>query len=231
MKLIASFALLVMLGLCTQIASGVKRPPQPDLQVVPASALPLETQNPAQDLLLYSSRFYNAWLYLEQEQGARILVLDVSDPSRIRLVANVSTGLGKPFDLVRVPRKRLAIARFRDGSGQKVLNLSRPRAPRLVAEPPDLPQLPVVSDTTGYPGVELRPVADAGVPTGDRALQIIEPGIKPQLIATIPHVTHQTFRPETGTVFLLGERGLVVVRQHKAEVDWELSFVDDESQN
>jgi hypothetical protein len=43
MKHIGGYALLFTLGLNTQMAAGAKRPPSPDFQIVPASALPAQT--------------------------------------------------------------------------------------------------------------------------------------------------------------------------------------------
>ncbi|MGA2730427.1 MAG: hypothetical protein ABSE96_21655 [Terracidiphilus sp.] len=56
-------------------------------------------------------------------------------------------------------------------------------------------------------------------------VRLVQPGKAPLLI---PHVTHRTFRPATGTLFLIGERGLTVVRQHSAELAWQRPFVDDQ---
>jgi hypothetical protein len=226
MKHIAGYALLFTLGLNTQMAAGAKRTPNPDIQIVPASALPAQTQQPAQDLLLYSNRIYDAWLYIEQEHGSRLLVLDVSEPSRIRLVATVSTGLTKPFDLVPVSRKRYAIARFRDGSGEELLDLSQPRAPRVTAASIQFDKPRATERSVTYPGVELR-VSDSIAAEG-QDVQIVLPGKAPTLIATVLQVTHRTFRPATGTFFLIGERGLTVVRQHSAELAWQKPFVDDQ---
>jgi hypothetical protein len=226
MKYIFGCALLLILGLTPRMAIGAKLSPNPDIQIVPASALPVETQQPAQDVLLYSNRFYDAWLYLEQKHGSRLLVLDVSEPSKIRLVATVSTGLTKPFYLVPVPRKRYAIARFRDGSGEELLDLTLPRAPRLTAASMQFDKPCATESSVTYPGVELR-VSDSVAGEGQDVV-IVQPGKAPLLIATVPHVTHRTFRSATGTLFLIGEQGLTVVRQHSAELAWQRPFVDDQ---
>jgi hypothetical protein len=229
MRYRATFILFLAYLATAQLTFGAKHPSPPDLQLVAPSALPGQTQAPAQDLLLYTNHFTYAWLYLEQEQGARLIVLNVAEPSNIRMVADVATGLEKPFDLVPVPHKHYAIARFRDGSGQMLLNLSHPRAPKVVAAPAGLSVAARSNSSQEYPGVELRAVG--GVTGQAQDLQVIEPGATPRLIATIANVTRRAFREETGTLFLLGDHGLTVVRSHSKELDWELSFVDDESQN
>jgi len=226
MKYIFGCALLLILGLTPRMANGVRLSLTPDIQIVPASALPAQTQQPAQDVLLYSNRIYDAWLYIEQEHGSRLLVLDVSEPSKIRLVATVSTGLTKPFDLVPVARKRYAIARFRDGSGEELLDLSQPRAPRVTAASIQFDNPRATERSVTYPGVELR-VSDSVAGEG-QDVQIVQPGKAPTLIATVLQVTHRTFRPATGTLFLIGEQGLTVVRQHGAELAWQKPFVDDQ---
>ena len=230
MRYFAGFALF-LLGMLTftQSAAGAKRIPPPNLEVVTSSALPPQALLPTQDLMLYSNRFTNAWLYLEQKQGARLIVLNVSEPSKIRLAADVPTGLQKPYDLIPVRHKHYAIVRFRDGSGQMLLNLSHPRAPRLLPAPASLPVATLSEHNFESPAMELRTVGET---TGEgQDIQVIEPGATPKPIATISHVTRQTYRRETGTLFLLGDDRLTVIRSLGKELDWELSFVDDESQN
>ncbi len=230
MRYYAGFGLL-LLGVLTftQLSVGAKRVPPPNLEVVASSALPPQALLPAQDLLLYSNHFTHAWLYLEQEHGARLIVLNVSEPSKIRLAADIPTGLQKPYDLVLVRHKHYAIVRFRDGSGQMLLNLSHPRAPKLVPAPANLPVATLPQGNWESPDIELRTVG--GIAGEGQDIQVIEPGATPKLIANISHVTRQTYRQETGTLFLLGDHRLTIVRTHSTELDWELSFVDDESQD
>lgn len=93
---------LFLLGILTftQQSVAAKRIPPHDLEVVASSVRPPQTLLSTQEVLLYSNHFTSAWLYLEHEQGARLLVLNLSEPSRILLAADVPTGLKKPYDLV-----------------------------------------------------------------------------------------------------------------------------------
>ncbi len=228
MKFVGNLVLSASLIVGVPLAQAATHRQQSNILVEPPAALPEPTQLASQGMLLYSNHFTHAWLYLEQEHGALMSVIDVSEPSRIRLVASVRTGVEKPYDLIQAAHKHYAIARFRDGSGEMLLNLSHPRAPRLTAIPA-MPYSPADLDIPPeYPGIELRAVARSD---DGQDLQIIEPGTAQRLIATATHVTRQAFRPETGTLFLLGDRGLTVVRNLNTEQDWELSFVDDESQD
>lgn len=228
MKFVGNLVFSASLIVGVPLAQAATHRKQSNILVEPPTALPEPAQLASQGMLLYSNHFTHAWLYLEREHGARLLVLDVSEPSRIRLVASVRTGVEKPYNLIQAAHKHYAIARFRDGSGAMLLNLSHPRAPRLTASQamfhsPAVRDIPLV-----YPGIELRAFtrSDDG-----QDLQIIEPGTVPRLIATATHVTRKAFRRETGTLFLLGDRSLTVVRNLNTEQDWELSFVDDESQD
>jgi len=228
MKFVGNLVLGVSLIVGVPLVRAATHLRQPNVLVEPPTALPEPAQLASQDMLLYSNHFTHAWLYLEQEHGARLLVLDVSEPSRIRLVASVRTGVEKPYDLIQAARKHCAIARFRDGSGEMLLNLSRPRAPHLTVMPAMFRSSVVRDNPREYPGIELRTVPRS---VAGRNLQVIDPGAVPQLIATVSHVTRQAFRQETGTLFLLEDRGLTVVRNLSTEQAWELSFVDDESQD
>src|ERR1700730_8597429 len=64
-----------------------------DLVVMEARDLPELAQIPGHSLFLHSDNAGNTYLYVEQQQGARLSVFDVTDPARIKLV--VSTPLAQ----------------------------------------------------------------------------------------------------------------------------------------
>ncbi len=222
MKSIVACILLLILCLSADRVFGIMRSPNPDFDLISGSALPAETRQPAQDLLLYSNRWYSKWLYLEQEHGARLVVVDVYDPTKLNVVAIVPTGLAKPFDLIQVPNKHYAIARFRDGSGAEMLDLSRPRAPRLSAARPRLGEYSLPKQRADFPGIELR-AEESSVGEG-QDLEFVRQGAVPRLLAAVPNVSRLAYRTETGTFFLAGRQGLVIIRQHSIEEAWDPTY-------
>ena len=61
------------------------------LVVMEARDLPEQAQLPGNSLFLHSDNAGHTYLYVEQQQGARLSIFDVTDPARIKLV--VSTRL------------------------------------------------------------------------------------------------------------------------------------------
>lgn len=69
-----------------------------ELIVVQPKDLPEQAQMPANSFFLYSDDAGSTYLYVEQQQGARLSVFDVTDPSKIRVVASTAIAGPGPFD-------------------------------------------------------------------------------------------------------------------------------------
>lgn len=187
-----------------------------DILVVPPSALPEMAQQASQDLLLHSSSSGTPYLYLEQQGGARLAIFDVSEPAHIRQVGSIDTGLKKAFDFVQPVNSAMELIRFRDGSGSAILDLRKAKAPR-IGDTVQLVSAPVamvgasgclaVATPAGLPSFELNP----------QNLQVFDTTDGMNLLATVDGVTRKAELSETGTVFLLGSRGLTIVRSLSAE--------------
>ena len=195
-------------------ANALTRNANPDIRVVPPSALPDVAQQQSNDLLLHECGNGTMYLYLEQEQGARLVVLNVTDPANIRLAASVDTGLTKTWDFVRPVSNTLELIQFRDGSGSALLDLRNAKSPRVgniqssVAEPIRM------LGSSAYLAVALRPQ-----PVEPRAhdVQVVDTSSTTDLLATVAGVTRMVERSETGTIFLLGSGGLTVIRRLDVE--------------
>lgn len=198
------------------LANASTRNSKTDIRVVPPSALPELAQQTSQDLLLHYSSSGTPYLYLEQKQGARLTVFDVSEPARIRLVASVDSGLTKTYDFIQPVSGTLELIRFRDGSGTAILNIKKAKDPRFenagrsVTAPFEM---------LGDSGYLAAPVPTGLLPVNLKAenLQVIDTADGSQLVATIAGVTRTAELSDTGTVFLLGSSGLTVVRRLSAE--------------
>jgi hypothetical protein len=103
---------------------------------------------------------------------------------------------------------------FRDGSGDAVLDLHKAKAPRLsnvggVGNPNEL------LGNSGYLTSSLTQVK--AVAPQPREVQLVETTGTPRTIATMANVTRQINRAETGTIFLLGDGKVTVIRRIDAE--------------
>jgi len=64
----------------------------------------------------------STYLYVEQQQGARLTVFDVTDPSRIKTVSSTLLAVERPFNSFRPLDGRAKLTGFRDGKGVAVLD-------------------------------------------------------------------------------------------------------------
>src|ERR1700731_1353585 len=71
-----------------------------DLVAMEARDLPEQAQTPGNSLFLHSDNAGNTYLYVEQPQGARLSIFDVTDPARIKLVASTPLTAQGTFDYV-----------------------------------------------------------------------------------------------------------------------------------
>jgi len=101
--------------------------------VIPPVALPEPAREPGQAMLLHDSDDGRTLLYVEQGQGARLAILDVTNPARIRSIGTVSLDAAGTFDFVASLDNRAELVRFRDGQQDAVLDLSNVNAPALKA--------------------------------------------------------------------------------------------------
>src|ERR1700741_4246516 len=69
-----------------------------NLVVMEARDLPEQAQTPGNSLFLHSDNAGDTYLYVEQQQGARLSVFDVTDPARIKLVLSAPLATEGAFD-------------------------------------------------------------------------------------------------------------------------------------
>ena len=111
-----------------------------DLVVMEARDLPEQAQTPGNSLFLHSDNAGNTYLYVEQQQGARLSVFDVTDPARIKLVVSTPLAAQGVFDFVRPLGNNAELVYFRDGQKEAVLDLRKARRPvlRMISAVTDL---------------------------------------------------------------------------------------------
>src|SRR6201997_1326339 len=93
--------------------------------------LPEMARTPGQSLFLYQAADGETYLYVEQQNGARLAIFDVTDPAKIKAVTSVRINAPNAFDFVRYLNDRTELVRFRDSGRRAELNLGDPKNPTL----------------------------------------------------------------------------------------------------
>jgi hypothetical protein len=181
------------------------------------SDLPDLAQGRAEALYLHDTSDAKAILYLEKEQGRKLAILDVTDPAHIKTVGEVSIGAPSPYDFVQNLGNAGTLIRYRDDSGFAVISFKNYKRPVLTAEPDYLH--PANAESYGPDGLLLISANGPSALSRDPQYKILSisgsSGAAP--LATVQNVIQRVDRPETGTIFLLNDQGVTVVRSLAAE--------------
>lgn len=181
------------------------------------SDLPELAQGRAEAMHLHHTGDAQAILYLEKDQGRKLAILDVTDPAHIKAVGQVSIDVPSPFDFVQDLANAVTLIRYRDQSGFAVISFSDYKRPVLTAEP-DYPHS-ANADSYGPDGLLLISANGPSALSRDPQYEILSisgsSGAAP--LATVQNVIQRVDRPQTGTIFLLNDQGVTVVRSLAAE--------------
>jgi hypothetical protein len=173
-------------------------------------------------LQLYSeSGDGSTYLYVEQHQGQRLLVLNITDPTRIKMIAAVPLPAPGPFDFLGAVGSSALLVRFRDSRGMAILDLKHAR-------------LPMLNKVNGLQSSgPAEPLGETAFLTGStylieqpeqpRDYQVVDsshPNL-PVLLDTVRLVNCKLAREETGTLFLLGSEGLTIIRRPQVELQYQ----------
>jgi hypothetical protein len=181
------------------------------------SDLPELAQGRAEAMYLHHTGHAQAILYLEKEQGQKLAILDVTDPANIKAVGQVSIGASSTYDFVQYLGNAATLVRYRDHSGFAVISFKNYKQPVLTAEPSYLH--PANAQPDGANGVLLVSANGPSAPSREPQYEVLSisgsSGAAP--LATIQNVIQRVDRPQTGTIFLLNDQGVTVVRRLAAE--------------
>jgi hypothetical protein len=190
------------------------------LIVVQPRDLPEVAQMPGNSLFLHSDGSGETYLYIEQQQGARLTTFDVTDPAKIKLVGSITLIVPSAFDFVRPLDGYGELVRFRDSKGVAVLDLHNVKAPslRMISGLSESGS----TQSLGETGLLMVDEPYNYVRATPRDYQVVDISLpsEPVLLTTVREVRHQVVRDETGTTFLLGSEGLTVVRRTSVENDY-----------
>jgi hypothetical protein len=190
-----------------------------ELVVMEARDLPEQAQTRGNSLFLNSDYAGNTYLYVEQRQGARLSVFDVTDPARIKLVVSTPLAAEGAFDFIRPLGDHAELVHFRDSQKEAVLDVRKAKKPvlRMLSDVTDLGP----AETLGEGGLLVTNQIHQYVPAIARDYQVVDiAASNPTQLATVKEVKHRVTNDETGTTFLLGSDGLTVIRRLSAENDY-----------
>jgi hypothetical protein len=200
------------------VAVGVQAEVRSKAVVVQSpSDLPELARGRGEAMYLHRTGEAQAILYLERNQGRKLAVLDVTDPANIKGVGEVSIDAPSAYDFVQDLADSAVLIRYRDHSGFAVISFKNYKQPAVKSEPEYLH--PASVEPGGSSALLL--VSANGGTTHPRepeyeVLSVSDPS-NPTPLATISGVIQRLDRPQTGTVFLLNDQGLTVIRRLAAE--------------
>jgi hypothetical protein len=163
-------------------------------------------------MTLYLKDLHTLYLYIEEDHGRNLAIFDVRNPARIKFRKLVSINAPAPFDFEQLAPHTILI-RYRDGSGEAILNLSDAKKPLLQLtsdKPTETYIIPVSNERAKQTG---EAVQDTATP---RDYQIVAPNSQAPLI-TIKSVIQQRNDVGNETTYLLGATGLTVIRNIQGE--------------
>ena len=215
---LAMFALLALISVSAVHAEV--RSKSNDIVVLQPTDLPEQAQTPGNSFFLYSDNDGSTYLYIEQQQGARLTTFNVTDPSKIKFVSTLLLSSPGAFDFVRPVGGRAELIRYRDGKGIAVLDLHTARKPTVKiisglsesgsTEPLGEQAFMLINEPYNY----IR-----AIPRDYQVIDISSPS-DPLLVTTVKEVKHRVVNGDTGTTFLLGSDGLTVIRRLSVENDY-----------
>ena len=190
--------------------------------------LPKLARGTGEAMLLNATGDGRTFLYVEQDDGARLAVFDVTDPAKIKEETAARLNAPGSFDFVSPLEDDAELVRFRNGQREAVLNLHNAKAPTL-----NTIQGPELQGSTGRLGDDGLIVVDGPNLQSDvidpnyHIIDISNP-LKPNPVADVKQVRAELTNDETGTTFLLTPDGLYVIRRPAVEEEyniheWQLS--------
>jgi len=184
--------------------------------VVQPKDLPESVRQPGEAMFLHDTIDDRTLLYIEQQGGSQLVILDVTDPAHVTRAGSVQLDAGRTFDFVSELGERKELIHFRDSGKDAVLDLHKAYAPTLEMVPGLTLQGPTVLLGTGgftvTNQVDSNAAATAPAP---RDYQVVDTADakEPTLVSTVKQVREEITNDATGTTFLLANDGLYLIRR------------------
>ena len=207
----------VISGMAAGIALAA---PSSNLIVVPPTKLPASARQSGDAMLLHETIDGTTLLYIEQNQGTRLAIFDVTDPAYIKGEGSVEVDAPGPFDFVSSLGTRAELIRFRQDQGNAVLDLHKAKVP--VLKMPQGLTLKGAATPLGNDGltVSSRVLADSQL-TRDHQIQVVNTANSPDLsrVFNLKGIREEITKYDTGTTFLLTDDGLFLIRRPVKEME------------
>ena len=213
----------IMLGVIFAATVNVKANAQTHSKSIVVESprnLPEMAQRSSEAMYLHDTGHGQTVLYLEQDQGRTLAILDVSDLEAIRALQHVSIGARSPYDFVRALGGDTVLIHYRDQSGFAIISFKRYKQP-VLAEAPQF-EHPAHPEALGRDGLLLASTTHPSGQAGDPQYEVFDVSnpSKPVMLATVTGVKQRLDRTATCTVFLLSTSGLTVIRRPYVEQDY-----------
>jgi hypothetical protein len=207
-------------------AKAAVRPHSKTILVESPSQLPVLAKSGGEAMYLYDTGDGRTLLYIETQGGRELSALDVTDPAKITVVTQTQLATKAAFDFVQDVGGSGALVRYRDGSGVALLSFKKYKHPvldevRALDRADD-------SETLGQTGLLLTsaklPSRPVRVVQTYKVVDTSNPS-QPELLASISAVKQRLSKADTGTLFLLNNDGVTVIRclrveeEHQIELD------------
>jgi hypothetical protein len=186
-----------------------------NIVLVPPANLPALARQTGEAMLLYQTIDGTTVLYIEQNQGTNVAMFDVTDPAHIKSEGSARLEASGPFDFVSPLGNQAELIQFRSGHEGAVLDLRRVRNPRLVtAQRPTLQGQISGAGSNGYPVSSRAEDAPSA-----RDHSVVDPMNSYELnrVFDVKEVRAEMTNGDTGTTFVLTEKGLYLVRRPAVE--------------
>jgi hypothetical protein len=179
--------------------------------------LPELARMTGQAIMLHDTMDGRTLLYIEQNHGARLAILDVTDPAHVKAEGSAQLDAPGSFDFVSSLGADAVLVRFRNGQGEAVLNLQKVKTPTL-----NMIQGLYFQGSMEFLGDNVLLVAKGPSVRSDandtdyQVVDISNP-LQPNPITDIKQILEKITNDETGTTFLLTADGLYLIRRPAAE--------------
>jgi hypothetical protein len=214
-------AVIAMVATATVAAPAAYARPSNNLILVPPTDLPESARQTGEAMFLLATIDGRTLLYIEQDQGARLAIFDVTDPGHVKGEGSVQLDAPGPFDFVSTLGNRAEVVRFRQGQGSAVLDLHRVDIPTLTKV-----QGLTLQGTTmalGDDGFTVTSQHDSNAQS-TRDVQVVDTASLDALhhVFDVKQVREELTKRDTGTTFLLTQNGLYEIRRPAVERENEL---------
>jgi hypothetical protein len=190
--------------------------PYNKLIFVSPTELPSIARQGGDAMFLHQTLDGTTLLYVEQDNGSVLAVLDVTDPGHVKAEGSVQLGAPGAFDFVSALGDESELIRFRQGQQDAVLDLHKIKKPTLK----QVPGLTVPGQTMLLGGdgfMVSTPLAADAQSTHD--YQVVDAASAERLdrVFNVKRVRQEIANQASGTTFLLADNGLYLIRRPAVE--------------